>query len=583
MILYGSFFTLGGIMEEKNILDRIERTEKILKNGTGDNIMTYLGVLDMLRNDYEQVKKIEKSKKTAKKIIKLIEKNKNIENKEQANIYARNSYDTLARNGDFEAFMIAMEWNRPINQQFYLPRKRVLIEHKFIQGIQDLLDRKIKMLVLEAPPGIGKSVMGEFAFAYQYIMHPNTKSLMGGNANMLVTGFYQDILDFLTSPEYRFKEIFPDFPEIVASSEYKMIYTERKKREPNMMFVSIEVGATGIIHVDGMLYVDDLIKTAEQANNPEQCKKIRYAYTGMLQDRLVNADVPILVIGTMWSINDHINYLKTQYGNETWFRSISVPCMNETHTKSNFMYDFGLEKTVEHWERLIRDDDEVIAMAKFFCIAMDREGKLFNVDNFYYFKELPKDEKPDHIVAAVDVAFGGGDNYSMPIAYVYGRDVFIPDLIYTKQGTKYSRPMTVIKIKQHNITRLHFEANNGGDEVAQNVEDDCKKDGVICNITWSRVPSTKAKLDRILAVSSQISGNDENYNTYRFYFLAPEKQTLEYKKFMACIKRFSQSLNLQGKQEDDAPDSLANLIQNVLNKTRYAKISSNYSRHDIGI
>ncbi len=283
------------------------------------------------------------------------------------------------------------------------------------------------------------------------------------------------------------------------------------------------------------------------------------------------------------SINDHINYLKTQYGNEKWFRSISVPCMNDTHTKSNFMYDFGLEKTVEHWERLIRDDDEVIAMAKFFCIAMDREGKLFNVDNFYYFTDLPKDEKPDHIVAAVDVAFGGGDSYSMPIAYVYGRDVFIPDLIYTKQGTKYSRPMTVAKIKQHNITRLHFEANNGGDEVAQNVEADCKKDGLICNITWSRVPSTKAKLDRILAVSSQIAGNDENYNTYRFYFLAPEKQTLEYKKFMACIKRFSQSLNLQGKQEDDAPDSLANLIQNVLNKTRYATLSSNYSRREIGI
>ena len=72
MILYGSFFTLGGIMEEKNILDRIERTEKILKNGTGDNIMTYLGVLDMLRKDYEQVKKIEKSKKTAKKMNKQI-------------------------------------------------------------------------------------------------------------------------------------------------------------------------------------------------------------------------------------------------------------------------------------------------------------------------------------------------------------------------------------------------------------------------------------------------------------------------------------------------------------------------------
>ncbi len=569
-------------VDEKSIIDRIERTENILKNGIGNDIITYLAVLDMLRSDYEDVKMIEKAKETSRKIIEMIENEKDIKDKEKVNIFARNSYDTLARNGDFEAFMIAMEWNRPIKQQFYLPRRRVLKKHNFIQSIQDLLDRKIKMLVLEAPPGIGKSVMGEFAFAYQYIMHPNTKSLMGGNANMLVTGFYQDIMDFLTSSEYRFKEIFPNFPSIEASAEYKMIYTERKKREPNMMFVSIEVGATGIIHVDGMLYVDDLIKTAEQANNPEQCKKIRYAYTGMLQDRLVNADVPILVIGTMWSINDHISYLKTKYGGESWFRSISVPCMNETHTESNFMYDYGLEKTVEHWERLIRDDDEIIAMAKFFCIAMDREGKLFNTDTFNYFSELPKEE-PDQIVSAVDVAFGGGDSYSMPIAYVYGRDVYIPDLIYTKQGTKYSRPATVAKIKQHNISRVHFEANNGGEEVAQNIISDCIKDGVVCNITWSKVPSTKTKLDRILAVSSQIAGNDDNFGTYKLYFLAKDKQTFEYKKFMSCLKRFSQSLDIQGKQEDDAPDSLANLLQNVLQKVRFAKVTSTISRREIGI
>lgn len=569
-------------MEQEEIIDRIERTEKIIKNGIGNDITTYLSVLDMLRKDCEDIKRIERAKEVSREIIDIIENDKNIEKIDKINIILRNAYDTLARNGDFEAFMIAMEWNRDIDKQFYLPRRRVLKHHKFIQGIQDLLDRKIKMLVIEAPPGIGKSVMGEFAFCYQYIMHPNRKSLMGGNANMLVTGFYQDVLDFLTNPEYRFKEIFPNFPKIEYSAEYKMVYTERKKREPNLMFVSIEVGATGIIHVDGMLYVDDLIKTAEQANNPEQCQKIRYAYTGMLQDRLVNADVPILVIGTMWSINDHISYLKTKYGNEPWFRSISVPCMNETHTESNFMYDFGQEKTVEHWERLIRDDDEIIAMAKFFCIAMDREGRLFNTDNFNYFSDLPKEE-PDHIVGAVDVAFGGGDNYSMPIAYVYGYDVYIPDVIYTKQGVKFTRPVTVAKIAQHNISRVHFEANNGGDEVAQNIGEDCINQGIICNITWSKVPTTKTKLDRILAVSNQIAGNDTNPNTYKLHYLAPNKQTLEYKKFMSCIKRFSQSLDIQGKQEDDAPDSLANLLQNVLSKTRYARITSNASRREFKI
>ena len=361
-----------------------------------------------------------------------------------------------------------------------------------------------------------------------------------------------------------------------------MIYTERKKREPNLMFVSIEVGATGIIHVDGMLYVDDLIKTAEQANNPDQCQKIRYAYTGMLQDRLVNADVPILVIGTMWSINDHISYLKQKYSQESWFRSISVPCMNEERTESNFMYDFGLEKTVEHWERLIRDDDEIIAMAKFFCVAMDREGKLFDTKQFNYFTELPSGE-PDRVVASVDVAYGGGDNYSMPIAYVYGRDVYIVDVIYTKNGLKYSRPATVAKIKKHKITRVHFEGNNGGDLHANDIEQDLKNEGVHCNITHKRCPSIKSKLDRILAVSSQIDGTDTNNNTYKLYFLTKEKQSQEYRKFMSCMSRFSQSLDIQGKQEDDAPDSLANLITNVLGKVIYGTVSSNYSRKDMGV
>lgn len=470
-------------------------------------------------------------------------------------------------------------------------RKKERCNRKYITRIEYHGKEECRCIMVDHPEHLyltddfivtHNTVLGEFAFAYQYIMHPLSKSLMGGNANMLVTGFYQDILDFLTSPEYRFKEIFPDFPEIVNSAEFKMIYTERKKREPNLMFVSIEVGATGIIHVDGMLYVDDLIKTAEQANNPDQCQKIRYAYTGMLQDRLVNADVPILVIGTMWSINDHISYLKNKYGGESWFRSISVPCMNEERTESNFMYDFGLEKTVEHWERLIRDDDEIIAMAKFFCVAMDREGKLFDTKQFNYFTELPTGE-PDRVVAAVDVAYGGGDNYSMPIAYVYGRDVYIVDVIYTKNGLKYSRPATVAKIKKHKITRVHFEGNNGGDLLANDIEQDLKNEGVHCNITHKRCPSIKSKLDRILAVSSQIDGTDTNNNTYKLYFLTKEKQSQEYRKFMSCMSRFSQSLDIQGKQEDDAPDSLANLITNVLGKVIYGTVSSNYSRKDMGV
>ena len=568
--------------EKELALANIDKAEALIKKGIGSDIEAFVKVVNMLVIDCEKVGKIEKGKYYARKLIEYVSENKEkTSHIEQISGILLSCYDMLARHGDFEAFMIAMEWNRPIERQFYLPRRRVLKHHGFIQGIQDLLDRKIQMLILEAPPGIGKSVMGEFAFAYQYVLNPERKSLMSGHSNMLAIGFYQDILDFFTSPEYRFREIFKDFPEIIPNSEYKMLYTERKKREPNMMFSSIEVGGTGIIHVDGMLYVDDLIKTPEQANNPEQCLKIRNAYTGTLQDRLVNETVPILVIGTMWSINDHINYLKQKYEGEPWFRCIAVPCMNEERTESNFMYDFGLAKTVEHWDRLIKDDDEVIANAKYFCIAMDREGKLFNIEELHYFTDLPLGE-PDYICSAVDVAFGGGDDYSMPIAYVYGDEVYIKDVIYSPLSVSFTRPYTLQKIIEHNISRVHFEANNGGEEYAENISEDCKNAGVVCNITSSRVPTNRSKLDRILSVAPQIKSTDLNNNTYKIYFLSRAMQNSEYKRFMECFRKFSQDLNMQGKQHDDAVDSVANLINNVLGKTRYASVSSSMSRASLG-
>ena len=51
---------------------------------------------------------------------------------------------------------------------------------------------------------------------------------------------------------------------------------------------------------------------------------------------------------------------------------------------------------------------------------------------------------------------------------------------------------------------------------------------------------------------------------------------------MSCVSRFSQDLKVQGKQEDDAPDSLSNLITNVIGKAYYGKVTSTFSRSDYG-
>ena len=55
---------------------------------------------------------------------------------------------------DFESFLIAMEWNRPVEKRFYQPRMKVL--HPVAKDLQDLGDGVIDTYCLSMPPRVGK-------------------------------------------------------------------------------------------------------------------------------------------------------------------------------------------------------------------------------------------------------------------------------------------------------------------------------------------------------------------------------------------------------------------------------------------
>ena len=144
-------------------------------------------------------------------------------------------------------------------------------------------------------------------------------------------------------------------------------------------------------------------------------------------------------------------------------------------------------------------------------------------------------------------------------------------------------PLVVNAIIQYQITACHFEANNGGDMYAEKVQEELKKYNYRCNITWSKVPTTKSKLDRILACQGAIKGVPES--DYRL--LIKERKIIRnhkmYNDFLDELTKFNQSANMQGKQHDDAPDSLANLFTNILGCVRVGRARSSKSREDLGI
>ena len=217
------------------IKERIEKTKGLLSKLQHKNTMAYLQGLHSIKSDYETLGEYDNACEYAKEIIDLLSHNK-IQHKDTKkdeelirDIWVH-AYDTRARQGDYEAFCIAMEWNRPINKQFYLPRARLLKKHGVIQGIQDLIDDKLDLLVLNLPPRIGKTTVGLFLQALLAGMCPDESILAAGHTTGLIQSFYNEVINLMTDEEYRFKEIFPNVNIVNKSSEYYYVDLNKKKR-----------------------------------------------------------------------------------------------------------------------------------------------------------------------------------------------------------------------------------------------------------------------------------------------------------------------------------------------------------------
>lgn len=409
-------------------------------------------------------------------------------------------------------------------------------------------------------------------------LEPDRAILGSGHSTALVQSFYKEVIGFIQNEEYRFNQIFPDSKFVDNNGEYLYIDLHKKKRFHSVTMRSIGGSITGAVEANQLLYIDDLIEDREQAENPNRLEKVWLDFNSTLKDRMLNS-AQMLSIGTIWNLNDVISKLERIYKDDPKVKIIKVSCYDE-NGNSNFEYDLDKGFDTAYYKDIELTEDPVIFSAKYLSAPIERDGRPFL--DLQYYLEKPQEE-PDRIVAAIDVAYGGGDYYSMPIAYVYGRDVYIDDVIYESKGLDVTRPKTRDRIIQHGIQRACFEANNGGDQVAEKVNELLKEKGYKCNITHKKAPTNKSKLDRIMSVRAEILGIAENSGEYRLFFRDVSIQNLEYKEFIRDIKNFSENYSAQGKQKDDGIDSVASLILSVLVGGITGVATSTWSRKKLGM
>lgn len=444
----------------------------------------------------------------------------------------------------FHEYLLYVEHKRPPEKQFYLPRCHVL--RTVVEDLQDLEDGVIDFLGVSMPPRVGKSTTCIFFMTWQMGLHPDMANLMSGHSDPLTKGFYKETLNIIRSEEYCWKDVFPDVSFESTSAEDEAINLNSPSRFPSLTCRSIEGTTTGAVEAANLLYTDDLIKDRKESLSPQRLETKYQDYLNKILDRKLD-NAKELMVGTRWNVADPLGKIQSQHKDNPRYRFRVIPALNEDD-ESNFVYKFGKGFSTKYYKSLRETLDNNEWMAKYQGRPFKREGLLFPAEELKTYNGVLPVGEPDVIMAAIDVAWGGGDSLAMPVLYVYGGRGYVQDVVFSKGDKTITMPLVEGKILQHRIQLIRVEGNNGGHMYSDVIDQNIKNAGYFCNITNRVTGSDKSKMTRMVQYAPEIK---------QLYFINDKNASKEYREFMEEVT----SLSVEGKNEhDDAPDSLAMLI-----------------------
>ena len=470
----------------------------------------------------------------------------------------RASYDLTARDV-FDDFMLALEWNRPAEEQFWLPRRDKL--KGVCEALQSLEEGKLDELFLSLPLRVGKTTLILFFLLWVMLRDSERSNLYSSYTESVVNTFYGGLIEILDDPyTYRWKEIFPGSCVASTNAKDNLLNLDRKKRYASLTARSLYGTLNGACDCNGYLIGDDLHSGIEEALNKALLDKAWGRVTNNLIPR-AKEGAKLLWIGTRWSLYDciarRIELLQHDPSFERRrFKVFNLPALDEDE-HSNFEYLYGVGFSADHYKRIRatfeRSDDIASFLAQYMGEPVERAGTLFDPSVMRYFNGvLPSDVEPDKIFMTVDPAWGGGDYVAAPCIVQYGFDLYVVDVVYNNGDKKITQPKIVQMAIKNNVGIMYIEGTRVTSSYAEGVSDLLNSKGYKLNLqtTTKHWGGGGGKAQRIYNVAPDIKE--------RMIFLTEKKRSKEYQQFMMNVFAFT----IEGKvKHDDAPDSLAMAVQ----------------------
>lgn len=470
------------------------------------------------------------------------------------------AYITLAPN-DFHSYLIALEWNRPVQERFYQPRMAVfkpIVDDLTAMFVHDKYD----IYGVSTPPRIGKTTLGIFLISWLNGRRCDSPILAISYAEKITKMFHQGLLEIYDDPvTYNYHNIFPKLDLVDTSAkdltvDFRDDGGKATRKYKSFTGRSIDGQLTGATEARQLLYVDDLVEDIEEAMNKDRLDTLDTKLIADAQSRKKEGCKEVH-IGTRWSLHDPMTRLERRHEGNPRVKFVRIPALDPETDESNFDYPYDVGFSTAFY-RALRDDyveknDTVTWECVYQQNPIERDGLLFPADELTYVTSLPPldgEHGPDDRFAFCDVAFGGNDFLAMPIAYQWGDSApIIVDVVFLKGDYKLTEPLVAGTLISRKVARAVFEANNGGDFYAKDITAELKEKNHACFIVAKRADSTKSKETRIIQYSPDIKS---------FLFLDPysDLATPMYRQFLNQLTTYTSN----GKNKnDDAPDSLAGL------------------------
>jgi len=464
---------------------------------------------------------------------------------------------------DLDSYLLYLEWDREPMRRFYQPRRDVLLP--LVRHLQDLADDRLDFLSISLPPRVGKSTLCIFFLTWVMGRDPHAANLMSGHSDKLTEGFYNEVRSIIEDDvTYRWSRVFPDTGVSKLSARNEQIFLKGSQRRfPTLTCRSVDSTLTGAVEVGrgALLYCDDLVSDREEALSADRMDKLYSSYLNQLKDRKLDG-AKELHVGTRWVPNDVIGRIREDYEGNPRYRFVVIPALGEDG-RSNFTYQYGLGFSTAYYEdmrmTLVSAGEGDSWEAKYMGRPIWIGGLMFPADELRTYDGTLPEGEPDGVIAVCDTKDRGKDYACLPVAYVYGEDHYIHDVVCDNSLPEVVEPRIADALVRNGVGLVRFESNSAGGRVADDVDRACRDRGHA--MTVQKRFSTENKETRIIT--------DSMWVKQRCVFRS-DSPSSDYARFMRMLCHYT----TEGKnRHDDAPDAMS-MLKRLATSMRRASVTA---------